>query len=407
MSQPNEILTCPKCGALITATLARCRQCGKILTKGSFANLLGGWAPSQIHLVSSLVLILIFNFMPFVASLLAVGGMGFAPFPSYTMVQQGALAAALVILDEPWRLVTANFVHFNILHLVMNGFALVQLTPLIENLFDRPKAFLIFVVSGTLTTASFFVLGAWIYPQEFFHSVAGGASAGVFGFLGAGIAGAKKYDFRAQSVVASLRNLVIVNIIFGLIILPLGSNVLHLFGFAYGLLLGRVLPAGPSRHQPLQAMFNGAFVLCAVLIVVSFGAQVWRNRDFPLAVPDAEMSAFYKRCFSNPAKPPDFYFEQKREAACEYALRAVPAAAPQIYFTLLNSAIAMGDPLRISKYEALNEKLARALPKLYRLAPTPDAHVDAEATMDPNEINEAKEEGYESQTIESEKPPQN
>jgi membrane associated rhomboid family serine protease len=186
----------------------------------------------------------------------------------------GANAAMVTLEGQPWRLLTAGFLHGGIIHLGINMWVLRDVGPVCERLFGNLPylaVYLIAVLGGGLASL------AW-HP-EIVASV--GASGGIFG-LGGAILGCMLARRHAvpDSVFLRFRNslgaFVVYNLIFGFAIsaAPVGikvDNAGHLgglaAGFVAGFLLSRPLPPGPTAWKRLLwlpvllAGLGGAFAV--------------------------------------------------------------------------------------------------------------------------------------------------
>lgn len=88
----------------------------------------------------------------------------------------GAKVPSLIAHGEYWRLVTANWLHGSLLHLLVNMLGLLALGHLVELFYGRLRMLVIYVLSG--------VAGA-IISYKFTPDVSLGASTGVMGLVGA------------------------------------------------------------------------------------------------------------------------------------------------------------------------------------------------------------------------------
>lgn len=95
---------------------------------------------------------------------------------SYAEFVLGAKVPSLIAHGEYWRLVTANWLHADVLHLLVNMLGLLALGHLVELFYGRLRILIIYVLSG--------VLGA-IVSYKFTAEVSLGASTGVMGLVGA------------------------------------------------------------------------------------------------------------------------------------------------------------------------------------------------------------------------------
>jgi rhomboid protease GluP len=81
-------------------------------------------------------------------------------------------------LKEPWRLLSAMFMHAGIIHLAFNMLALVQFGPICESYYGRLGLLIIYFFSGILGGMASLFFGAAV-------TVSVGASGAIFGLQGA------------------------------------------------------------------------------------------------------------------------------------------------------------------------------------------------------------------------------
>lgn len=130
---------------------------------------------------------------------------------------------------EVWRLLSVGFVHISATHILMNGFALLNLGRLVEHEVGSLKMLLTFVIS--VISGSMFVFVA----QDNILLV--GASAGLFGLLGLVVVLAfESGRIRNPQVRMSFINILLINLFISL--LPGVSFLGHLGGFVAGVLIG-------------------------------------------------------------------------------------------------------------------------------------------------------------------------
>lgn len=147
------------------------------------------------------------------------------------LVRFGAKVNQLIQQGEVWRLFTANFIHVGPMHLAFNLYALWTLGPFAEGLFGHKRFIALYLLSGIAGTTSSFL---------FSTAISAGASAAIFGLLGALIL----YSWRHPQLWRSGlgMNLVVVtavNLIFGMI-QPGIDNFAHLGGLVSGALLVQI-----------------------------------------------------------------------------------------------------------------------------------------------------------------------
>jgi len=154
----------------------------------------------------------------------------------------GSNFGPLTLDSEWWRLGTAAFLHFGLLHLVFNMWALWASGGLVERLFGPARYAAIFAASGLVASLASV---AW---NPLVNSA--GASGAIFGVLGAQLA----FFLRARhgippEVIRTQRNstltFIAYAVIFGITV-PGIDNAAHLGGLAAGIGLGWLM-APPAR----------------------------------------------------------------------------------------------------------------------------------------------------------------
>lgn len=229
------------------------------------------------------------NAAVFVGMLLTGGGiMGFS---GQQLVAWGGNFGPLTVGGEYWRLVTAGFVHANLLHIGFNMWCLWSLGQLSERLFGRWQTFAVYLLTG--------VGGALLSIAYDPGRLEVGASGAVFGIAGALLAGIK---FGNLSISSGEKRSIISSMIFFIILnftLGFGGNVdnmCHLGGFVTGLLVGLPLGAFAQHHKVYQL---GTLVVTALLLsfagqelVQKYGTEglgtrinvALQKRDYPTAI---------------------------------------------------------------------------------------------------------------------------
>ncbi|NNE44279.1 MAG: rhomboid family intramembrane serine protease, partial [Gemmatimonadetes bacterium] len=102
----------------------------------------------------------------------------------YVAVAFGANSRPFLQAGELWRLVASMFLHANLLHLLINGYALFLLGSNLEAFYGPWRFLFLYLVSGILGSAA---------SATFAEVVSVGASGGIFGLLGGSIVFAFKY----------------------------------------------------------------------------------------------------------------------------------------------------------------------------------------------------------------------
>jgi rhomboid protease GluP len=211
------------------------------------------------------------NIAVFLGMLLTSGSlMGFSREQS---VLWGANDGFRTLSGDYWRLVTAGFVHANLLHIGFNMWCLWSLGQLSERLFGRWITFAVYILTGVGGA----LLSVGVDPSRFEV----GASGAVFGIAGAILSGIKFGNVAVSSVqkrqiMSSMIFFVIFNLAFGAAI-PGIDNWCHLGGLISGLIFGVPLAtASATGKKP----FEWATIAIAALVMAGIGAQVVQAKGF-------------------------------------------------------------------------------------------------------------------------------
>jgi membrane associated rhomboid family serine protease len=173
--------------------------------------------------------------------------------------EHGVLFGPAVADGDWWRLITAPFLHYGILHLGLNMLVLWFIGPPLEEYFGRGRYLLVYVVSGLAGSA-----GALIWSP---NALTVGASGAIWGIMGAALVleARRIYVFGGQAM-----GLVVVNAAFTFLV-PGVSIGGHVGGFVGGALCA--LAFSSLRRSPALATLSMAAVgvLSVALAVQSVG----------------------------------------------------------------------------------------------------------------------------------------
>lgn len=209
------------------------------------------------------------------------GGTEFIP----TLVRMGANDSR-ALAGEPWRLLSATWLHAGMLHVVVNGFALYSLGGFAERLLGWRRLLLLYVASA---------LGGGIASAAFSKAALSvGASGAVFGLLGATAALAfRPNGLIPPTAVAGLRRSAIVNLLANLVIsfsVPEIDVMAHLGGAVVGatLVLSRLIlrgldreaPDGPGERRMTIPAVTAIAISVAALVVAQVHGRPWRLLAF-------------------------------------------------------------------------------------------------------------------------------
>lgn len=165
------------------------------------------------------------------------------------LVAFGAKVNDLIVAGQPWRLLTAMFLHIGVLHLLFNLYALNALGPMVEGYFGHARFLAIYFISGLFGSVASFA---------FSPAISAGASGAIFGLAGATTVYFLRYrdNFGARGR-AILQNMVVViaiNMVFGLSVRGIDN-----WGHFGGLVGGAIVAWGLlPRYQRPEVIRLGA-----------------------------------------------------------------------------------------------------------------------------------------------------
>lgn len=261
---------CPNCRAFISSDDRVCQYCETELAPrrsiGVPGDLLGGLIPEGKFLTFTILAV---NSGLFLATIIASSNAGnpsaITDIDGRTLVTFGAKWTQLVFRGDWWRLVTAGFLHGGLFHFLMNSWVLFDLTATVEDYFGSSRMIAIYFAA---TVLGFFASCLWS------PSISVGASAGLFGLIGAMIAFGSMNRTLGGAMIKSHYTRWAV---YGLILGMLGriDNAAHLGGLAGGFLVARA-SGTPPRSRGVEAFWTWAGYACLAMTAYSF-IQMFAN----------------------------------------------------------------------------------------------------------------------------------
>jgi rhomboid protease GluP len=252
---------CPHCRAFITTRDRVCPYCDtevgpRASERREPGSVAGGLVPHGRFVT---MLILTVNIGLFIATMLysmRAGNESLMDIDGQTLFQFGAKYRDAILLGQWWRLITAGFLHGGLFHILMNSWVLFDVGAQIEEVFGARRFIAIYFVSTVLG----FFASTWWSP-----ALSIGASAGIFGLIGAMIAFGTT---AGTSMGAAVRGMYIRWAIYGFLIglLPFFQvdNAAHLGGLAGGFVTAYI--AGQPRPGALPEKIWGAVAGVSIAI---------------------------------------------------------------------------------------------------------------------------------------------
>jgi membrane associated rhomboid family serine protease len=209
------------------------------------------------------------NVAVYVAELATGGGVNGT---GSTIYLKGVLFGPLLEQGEWWRLVTAAFLHYGPIHLLLNMVALYWFGSLLEERIGSGRYVLLYLVSGISGSA-----GALLWSNGFLTPTVG-ASGAIFGILGAGLVLERQRDYVFGG---SALGVIVINFVFTFSISGISKG-----GHIGGLVGGIICALGLTRFGRGHAAYGRPGLLGAATIllvgVASIAIAYWRVTSYSI-----------------------------------------------------------------------------------------------------------------------------
>ena len=263
----RQSILCPKCRKLISVDETICPYCG-LTRPGSLwkNNIITLGFSNTDQLIKAIIYV---NVGMFIISLLLnsrLPGLSTNPFyilsPENTSLLLLGATGTIPIdrLHRWWTIVSANYLHGGILHILFNMFAFRQLAPLVAREYGVYRMFIIYTLSGIIGFRISYLAGVTFTI---------GASAAICGLMGSILYyGKSRGGIYGQSIYKQVAGWAVVLFLFGLIV-PGINNWGHGGGIVAGIILGFFLGYRERKEENLFHKILTGF--CVVLTVIVLG----------------------------------------------------------------------------------------------------------------------------------------
>ncbi|MFH1741569.1 MAG: rhomboid family intramembrane serine protease [bacterium] len=181
----------------------------------------------------------------------------------------GAAFAPSILAGQYWRLLTAVFLHGDLMHLLFNCIAIYIIAPRIEAVYGPQRFLALCLLAGIAGNATSiftraFVIGD-IRPLV-------GASGAIFGLLGAGaIYGLRVGGTRGDEVFKFMMTWIVIGVVYSF--WRGADNLAHAGGaIAGGLVAQMARPHAPSSYH--RELWRGIELGCLILIMICFALML-------------------------------------------------------------------------------------------------------------------------------------
>lgn len=273
--QKKTAILCPNCRKLISKDEFSCPYCGIVRPGSRFKNNI--WTRGFNDPDRIIKIILYLNISLYVISLLfnpmlprfRLNPMAFLSPENKSLLLLGATGTLPIdALNRWWTLISANYLHGNILHIFFNMFAFKQIAPLVVQEYGVYRMFVLYTLGGAI---GFFVS----YLAGVAFTI--GASAALTSLIGASLYfGKSRGGVYGQTIYKQLGAWTIGIFIFGFIV-PGINNWGHGGGIAAGVILGFLLGYHDRKPENLfhKLLAGGCMVLTITVLMWAVGSGIF------------------------------------------------------------------------------------------------------------------------------------
>jgi rhomboid protease GluP len=261
-------ILCPSCGRLTNADARECLVCGRRNPgmwgfAGPLRALFRRRSVVDVVTVGCVVLFVITLLMDPAAALRS-RGFDILPPSTRAVLDAGATGAYPWALGRWWTVLTAIYLHGDLIHLVFNIIAIRVIGPAVEENFGPARAMVVFTIAG----AAGFVASNYVG-----YELTLGASGGFFGLLGAMVAYGRKRGGTFGAMMLRQWGLFAVLLFISGFRMDTVNNVAHAGGFVGGLAAGLVLSL--AEHRGESGFDQLLAFACIGLTVLGFALSFW------------------------------------------------------------------------------------------------------------------------------------
>jgi len=261
---------CPNCRAFVNADDRVCPYCDAALGVRAVETRPSSEVGLLAHGRFSTTILLVINFGLYAATTLhsmqGADGQLITDIDGRTLLMFGAKFPPAIYAGQWWRLVTAGFLHGGLVHILMNSWILWDLGATVEEFYGTKR----YVVIYFLSTVFGFLASTW-----WSSSLSIGASAGLFGFIGAMIAlGMKSQTTMGAAMKAHYTQWAIWGLVMGFLPMFRADNAAHLGGLAAGFVVSYLAGTPKLFDNWQEKLWTVLAVICLLLTLLSFALML-------------------------------------------------------------------------------------------------------------------------------------
>lgn len=264
---------CPNCRAFITIDDKVCPYCDMklgpraVTRRESSTGLIAGFIP---HASFTTFIILLINLGFYAATVVVSMNLGadnpLMDLDNRALVLFGAKYTPAIAAGQWWRLVTAGFLHGDLIHIFMNSWALFSVGSQVEETYGTARYLVLYFAS---TVVGFYA------SAHLSASISVGASAALFGLIGAMIAaGMRTNSPMGGAIRAQYTQWVIYMLIIGVLPIFNIDMAAHIGGLAAGFAVAWLMDTPGAIPRWTDTLWRIAAGLSLAMTILSFALML-------------------------------------------------------------------------------------------------------------------------------------
>jgi rhomboid protease GluP len=257
----KKLVMCQACRGLVEASVKTCPLCGRESVPPLRIRVSEkAGSESFFSLLLLTINVALFIMMAAVDLSRGTEGITLMNTPSrLVFLDFGGRFSPAIQNGDWWRLITPNFLHLGLAHLLFNSIALYYIGPQVEGIFGSQKFIMIYLATGIFSNIASFT----------FDIGGAGASGALFGLIGLMlIYGHRLGGTMGQAIKRQMMIWAIIGFVYGIFIGA--DNVAHAGGFVAGVGMAYAVPPDTPSIARTARIWNAVAVGCALLVVASF-----------------------------------------------------------------------------------------------------------------------------------------
>jgi rhomboid protease GluP len=216
---------------------------------------------SKSNLLVTISLIAI-NCLVFI--LMAINGAGVFDANGLVHLQWGSNYKTLTASGDWWRLITNMFLHFGVMHLLVNMYSLYIVGVFLEPLLGKIKYIVIYFCTGIIAS----IVSLWWHSNPVNSAGASGAIFGLYGLFFALLVFKIVPKLIRESMIKSIGIFIIFNLVYGL----KGGidNAAHIGGLLSGFIFGLVYAKFNTQKKEYLKYWAVLVAVCTIIVSVGY-----------------------------------------------------------------------------------------------------------------------------------------